>query len=84
MCSAGNINVPPTSFNAPGRLVISALRFKGSPFMTKVSTIRYPLNTNYPAYDLSFFSDEALMSPALNESSNATKGINVECPEHGL
>jgi hypothetical protein len=42
------------------------------------------LNTNYPAYDPSFFSDEALMSPALDESSNATKGINVECSEHGL
>ena len=24
------------------------------------------------------------MSPVLKESSNAAKGINVECPEHGF
>ena len=39
---------------------------------------RYPFNANLTAYDLSFFSDEALTSLTLNESSNATKGIMMD------
>ena len=47
---------------------------------------RYPFNANFTAYDLSFFSDEALSSLILNKSSNATKGIMMDarCADYRL